>query len=181
MTHRASAGAPGGVGGGGTAMDDRGVDGAARTLARVGSRRAALRLAAGGALAALPARVGRDDAAAACRKNGRECSRGGQCCSGVCKRRTCRAAPGQGICTIASDNCAGTDRGCKEGQPCSCYATARGARFCGANFDQVCSSRDRDEDCAFVTGPGSACIRLTATCGCAGDDRGFTRKCVPRC
>ena len=162
-------------------MDERRLDAAARALARVGSRRAALRLAAGGGLAAVLTRLGRREATAACRKNGKQCSRGGQCCSGVCKRRTCRSAPGQGTCTTASDVCAGTNFGCKEGQPCSCYVTARGASFCGTRFDTVCSSCDRDEDCEFVTGPGSACIRLTAACGCAGDDRGFTRKCVPRC
>lgn len=150
-------------------------------LALAGSRRAALRLAAGSGLGALLARPGRPEAAAACRRDGKECARGGQCCSGLCRRGTCRAAPGQGTCTIASDRCAGVDRGCKAGQPCSCYVTARGASFCGANFDQVCSSCDRDEDCEFVTGPGSACIRLTDSCGCNGDDRGFTRKCVPRC
>ena len=164
-------------------MDDGRLDTAAKTLARLGTRRAALRLVAVGAFGTVLARLGLQEAAAACRKNGKECARGGQCCSGLCKRRTCRPAPGQDICTIERDVCRGTDPvGCGGGQqPCHCYVTARGASFCGANFDQVCSSCDRDEDCEFVTGPGSACIRLTDSCGCNGDDRGFTRKCVSRC
>ena len=165
-------------------MDDGRLDAAAKALATLGTRRAALRLVAVGAFGTVLARLGLQQAAAACRKNGKECTRGGQCCSGLCKRRTCRPAPGQDICTIEADACRGTDpNGCGGGQqPCNCYVTARGASFCGAgSFAHVCSSCVDDRDCEFVTGPGSACVRLDQFCGCGGDDFGFTRRCVPRC
>jgi hypothetical protein len=161
-------------------MDEHTFDATARWLARHGSRRAALRLGVG-VLAAVPALLAPGGTTAACRKPGKECSRGQQCCSGLCKGGRCRSAPGQGTCTIAADVCAGTGVGCVAGQPCSCFVTSRGAAFCGARFDNVCSSCREDADCEFVTGPGSACVRRTGVCGCLDDDRGFTHRCVPRC
>jgi hypothetical protein len=68
-----------------------------KSLARAGSRRAALRMFAAGGFAAL-ARVGLVEVAAACRKNGKKCKKSKQCCSKKCKGKKCRCTPLRGTC-----------------------------------------------------------------------------------
>ncbi len=138
------------------------------------SRRALLRGWAGGALAGLTNQA----TAAGCLQEGEDCRRGRQCCSGLCKRRRCRRAPDQGICTIRKNTCRdgnGTLCGMSGPAGCFCHVTTRGTSFCGAGLAcRAGGACTRDSDCDAVFGPGSACVR-----GCCGDTGGGG--CVARC
>lgn len=110
-----------------------------------------------------------------CRGNGRPCQGGSQCCSGVCGGRrglrTCRAAPGQGICTIrdvASDGTLSTRCDDDSGAACFCYLTSRDTALCG-EYPGACSACSGDADC----GPEERCIRSPE---CVG-----SRACVRAC
>ena len=61
------------------------------TATGVASRRGALRLLAGGVLAALLGRGGSASAALACRNDGAKCDADGQCCSRRCGGSRCRS------------------------------------------------------------------------------------------
>lgn len=141
------------------------------------SRRRALRPLAGGALAAALARLGVAEAAARrCLNEGKECKRDKQCCSGLCKRRTCRPAPGQANCTIKENFCREDPEIfiCNDNPACRCYVTTRGTSFCGVNGDGQCAPCATNADCDAVAGAGSACVRGS---GCCGGDTA----CFPPC
>ena len=162
-------------------MDQDRFDRIAKSLAAPGSRRRVL----GGLLGAALGLTGlvREEVAAACLENGVRCGAGrGRCCSGRCKlkagtrRKFCKAAPNQGICTIETNTCdssSGT-RHCSPSMDCICYVTPTGRSFCGSNtcFVQNCSS---NADCVKDHGEGAIC--WTAGTGCCGGDKG----CIPAC
>lgn len=139
------------------------------------SRRGALRIVAATALAGLLARAGQQPAAAVCKQNRKPCDHGKQCCSGVCRgprdRKKCRPAPGQGTCTIEKNACLqGEDSavtGCGTlGTVCFCWVTARGASFCGRDFDPA------PNGCSDCAAAGRVCVRSGPACndqpfGCA--------------
>ena len=167
-------------------MDPTRFDALARRLAPTTSRRDALRLLTVGALGLLAGLPGRGAAAAACLKDGKECKRGGQCCSGRCAgkrgKKTCRRAPGQANCTIDRNVCkvGQSGVGCKGSGGCACAVTTRGTAFCASLFTDVCARCDSGADCVALGFPqGSACIRVGGQCeDCAAE--GGT-KCVTRC
>jgi hypothetical protein len=127
-------------------MDGTRFDGLVKALTSESrSRRSVLRLAA--ALAGLLAFAGAgQQAAAACKQNRRPCTGGNQCCSGVCRgprgNKKCRAAPGQGTCTIETNTCVigGQAAACDPGLTgtCSCYRRPNGAAFCADNTTFDC-------------------------------------------
>jgi hypothetical protein len=154
-------------------MDTAQFDRIAVALSRRMPRRSLLSLLAALGLGGLVAGdVAADDV---CLADGERC--GGAtdlpCCSGWCKRKpgsrkkVCKAAPDQGTCTVAQNDCGGSGS-CNGDPKCACYVTTRGASFCGAgvgtglNWDCVVCERDRD--CEKVTGKGSRCIPCAATC-----------------
>jgi hypothetical protein len=116
-------------------MDGLRFDAWTRDLgAGVASRRLALRLVAGGAVAAAAARIDAREAAA-CKELGQPCKRSEQCCAGACKRGTCRCVPGEvrvgdGCCPVGQA-CDGNIGCCEEGERCS--VLGGGAFFCQAN------------------------------------------------
>jgi hypothetical protein len=159
-------------------MHNYNFDAWTRLLVSRQPRRRVWRGLAGGALAALLPHFGkplpaaaRETAAKRCLKEGKSCKRGTQCCSGVCRKKKCRRATGQGLCTIRQDLCrtsqpgpgCGVDDG---GGPCFCHVTAAGASFCASAFETECFPCAANGDCADVTGPDSACIRTLGTPFC---------------
>lgn len=141
------------------------------------SRRRVLRGLAASALGLALSRLGLAETAAqeagataqsGCRKETKDCRRDNQCCSGVCRQKTCRRAPNQGTCTIRKNVCTtgasdGTRCGiASEEDECHCAVTTSGASFCaGLGTCVACTS---DADCTAVTGPGSACLRPGDRC-----------------
>lgn len=88
-------------------MDDRRFDALSRAISHSASRRATLRLLAGGALISLLARLTPDATAAqeatACRPLGKKCQKGDKCCGGGrCKGGRCKCTGGTTRC---SDRC----------------------------------------------------------------------------
>ena len=165
------------------AMDAKHFDSLTRSLLAAGSRRAALRLLGAPALGrilallsglSLTTLLAREVRAQECSPDGTRCGRATdpECCSGWCKRKRgsrkkfCRAAPGQGICTVEDNICGTGDTrtttcNATGSATCFCYVTSRGFSFCGQADAIVCVNCTSDADC--VNRPG----------GQAGD------RCVP--
>jgi hypothetical protein len=171
-------------------VDGMSFDDWTRTLAAPAKRRYLWHIVPAGALTFLatrpgPARVAAQEATAKdCLKPGKDCKRSNQCCSGLCRRRKCRRAPGQGSCTREQNQCVdgtnGTDCGiASDGNICLCLVTRRGRSFCANTLQSQCFPCTNDRECVSVTGPGSACFRARPPIciGCT-DEGGF---CAPRC
>ena len=162
-------------------MNANQFDTLARRLVDRTTRRGVLGGLVVGALAQAPARV---LGVVTCLENGKRCHAGSDCCSGVCKRkrkthkRFCRAAPHQGICTIASDACSFTGVPCSVSSgsdyDCQCYVTPAGRSFCGSNGCYVMPCKS-DAECASAHGAGSVC--WPAGTPCCGGSTG----CIPPC
>jgi hypothetical protein len=142
------------------------------------SRRGTLRTAVATVLAGPLLLLGARQVAATCRKNGRACRRGNQCCSGICKGKqgaaTCRAAPAQGICTIEKNICLQGDgeiTSCGT-FPCSCHVTAQGASLCGHLIENV---NDCAECASCLNCEGTVCVRGGPFC------QNFPFACVKPC
>jgi hypothetical protein len=150
-------------------MDAPQFDRLVRQIAGAASRRQALRLLAGGALgllAGLPSgavATAQVEAASSCLKQGKDCKRGNQCCSGLCHRKQCRRAPGQGICTIRNDACRENDAdkvcGGAGFNLCGCFVTAAGRSFCGSGQVDDAQACANDGECVTRLGDGARCVR----------------------
>jgi hypothetical protein len=163
-------------------MDGVRFDSLLLAITRSRSRRDALRLLT----ASVAAAVGLAQAhptSAACLANGARCdprTSPNGCCSGKCsrQRKRCRPAPGQSICTVEEDACAGSTTFCDEPGlgDCGCHITTRGFSFCGA-AGVSCSVCETDADCERLPGGqrGDRCVECLL-CG-NSDERGCVRKC----
>ena len=139
---------------------ERSFDDLARELASGSiSRRRALRLMGaalvGGTLGSLG--IGEAGAAPRCKREGKRCKNGTQCCSGNCVDRTCSCDLG-GIGTSCET---GFLFGCQNSDNCFCMNTTEGTTFCAQSLD-ICDPGEatvctRSQDCP----PGWACA---ATC-----------------
>ncbi|HEU5431485.1 MAG TPA: hypothetical protein VFU81_07475 [Thermomicrobiales bacterium] len=151
--------------------DDR-FDAATRLLAHVSRRRVVRALVGAGAVASgvqvARAAPGRSRPAA-CRKPGKSCKHGGQCCSGVCQHKKCRTAPNQGTCTLKQNQCvdAYPASACNGPAGCACFVTTSGASFCGGGG--ICATCATDADCARIGQPGAICVRSEGDSCCGGD------------
>lgn len=161
-------------------MDDHRFDTMTKRIAAVSSRRSLLGGLAGGALAALLGRAAAGQEAARggggrptgrCLGEKKECRRGAQCCSGVCKgkrgKKKCRRAPGQGTCTTDRNVCAvgNPGIGCNGDFACACAVTTGGTAFCGSLFGDSCAACASGADCVGLGFPaGSACIPVGGDC-----------------
>jgi hypothetical protein len=145
-------------------MDADRLDSLARSLSSSSSRRDALRLFAGSALATLAAGLGVAETEAnhfGCLHWKERCSSGDECCSGICKRKTCRA-PNKGRCRLSHNFCAGgNDKRCKPG--CVCNNTTGNAPHCGGAAFCPAVECQRDADCGLL---GAACIPPVNCQGC---------------
>ena len=136
-------------------------------------RRRLLTGVAGSALGALAVTLGLGEAEAThftCRHVGKRCKRASQCCSGICKRHTCRAHD-KGICKASQDACVTSPVGCggDSAGNCTCVVTTGKASFCGLDGGTL-SGCTRDEECVADKGEGAACIQC-----------GEGRLCMARC
>lgn len=152
------------------------------------SRRHLMRLLAGAALAGVAARIapagsGAQTASAArCLGDKKACKRDSQCCSGVCRTKKCRSAPGQGTCTIRKDVCKltggiGFGPKCNGVAGCECIKTKSGAAFCREIGGAACTPCFGDGDCAVAFGAGAKCIAGAA----CGDPCGIGDFCAVPC
>ena len=161
----------------GSSMDDRRIDDLARlvggvTHPRPRSRRAALRLLAGGAFAALGLplvpRLGRGAAAAAqsCRPLGAPCSRRKKCCrAGTCAIGTCICTGGRWEC---DDRCLDAATVCRD-RTCGTVVDPCGGEVdCGAcdpDADEVCRAGKCEARCGRGRHAcGTECIEGFTTC-----------------
>jgi len=153
-------------------MDHQRFDALIRKLgATPRSRRGALRLVTGGALAGLLAHagIGVPAAAAGCLTVAKPCRRASQCCSGICRRsrgkKTCRGHHAgtckrdQNFCTAASADLTK----CNNNANCYCFQTTAGTSYCAEGTVGECADCERDADCVALGFPvGSACTRVGA-------------------
>jgi hypothetical protein len=144
------------------------------------TRRTALALLSGLGLSALLIQ----DAQAVCKDNGSRCQQSNDCCSGRCirkpgtSRKFCRAAPDQGICTIALDRCGSTTTVCgsaRDNSTCYCFLRPNGASVCArfdptnkCNFSGECTAaKCRAAFAAYPNGTKAFCGQCDI-CGSAG-------------
>ena len=117
-------------------MDGPRFDEWVRATARQGAtRRAALRLMAGGALGGLLVRFGLGEAAAACARVGQRCARNYDCCDGeYCHTNRCRCRPDRDRCRR---RCCSTGETCVEGACRRCATDGQCVRFFPDRQEQV--------------------------------------------
>lgn len=126
------------------------------------TRRFAVRVGLGGTVAGIVGLSAREEVAARCRDSGRRCRRGTLCCSGVCRgrrRKRCRPAFSQGICTREEDACteaSAVECGTAPGA-CHCLVLPGGASFCADRF-RFCAPCTSDAQCETEVGAGARCI-----------------------
>jgi hypothetical protein len=127
------------------------------------------------AFGSLWALSGFEQAAARRRKRKKGCRIGRQCTSGLCIRKRCRRAPGQGTCTTAVDVCGeppdqircSIELGGEPNGNCSCFITTRGHSFCGSTGG--CQQCQSDEECVAELGTvGSRCVQGPSCCAGGG-------------
>jgi hypothetical protein len=173
-------------------MDGSRFDDLTRSLTSTPSRRTAVRLLAGSALGLLGSAGGAEAAAhnalTKCKRTDNKQKRK------KCLKRARRHNAGHnesepepefpGTCTPEQEDLCETGdhaaANCNDTPGCSCYTTARGARFCGTDAASFCPEGDgrcrNNADC----GEGAACVKaLTEACGgCTTDDSPF---CIRTC
>ncbi|HEX5499441.1 MAG TPA: hypothetical protein VFX03_09450 [Thermomicrobiales bacterium] len=153
-------------------MNDQRFDAAIRSFAPLNRRRLLRGLVAGMTLAGVP-QISRAASPrpqrGGCRGTGKSCKHGGQCCSGVCRHKKCRAAPSQGTCTIEISQCVDPypASACNGPAGCVCYVTTAGASFCGGIG--ICANCAIDDDCARIGQPGAVCVHSEGDHCCGGD------------
>ena len=128
-------------------MDGRRFDVLTVTLTAVGggsSRRAALRVLAGGALGTVLTRLGVQEAAAACRRDS-DCSNRAKCC---------RAGRRQGVCVPADSVCCGSEDATRYCRPTAGVAV-------------VCCPKDCKKNCCPATHP--VCCKAGLVRGCCAE------------
>ena len=166
-------------------MDPTRFDRLTMMLSQRSTRRTALGLLAALGLTGLV----REEAAAACQGGTGRCGRATdlECCSGRCvrkrgtRKRFCRPAPDQGICTINQNVCesvAGTLCS-SEDFGCACRRTTQGYSFCGGGSN--CFNCETDADCEKRVGGhrGDRCVQCSSNLNCASTNgRACTFPCA---
>jgi hypothetical protein len=121
------------------------------------------------------------EALADCADDGTRCLQSDDCCSGLCKRKRhshkkfCRAAPGQGICTIAEDYCGPTTTVACGTPDCQCARRANGASVCANIPDLRCvfAGDCTNAKCrAALNNKKAFCGASSAANGCCTDQTG---------
>jgi hypothetical protein len=168
-------------------VDGDRFDALARSLAVPRPRRAFLKGVAGGAVGGLLVLIGRDEASADdCKRTGKQCKKGIQCCSG-----NCVPSPSGSKSTAGSDSIC-----CPAGQvqypTGACCAPDNAAACAGKNCGTVTNNCGQPVDCGTCTSPqtcgggGTAnvcgctpttCAAQHATCGSIPDGCGGTLDC----
>lgn len=166
-------------------MDGERFDRVTKILTTTVRRREALAGFLGGAIALSRRPEVQANHLVECKDVGARCRNGDKCCSGICRRKKCRAHD-VGTCKPGQDNCASLqgDHSCNGGS-CLCYTTTGGARFCGNSSEEYCPAGFttgcvRDPDCGI---PGAACVNSGPECGAPnnGCEPGTEFYCVTAC
>ena len=135
-------------------MDDRRFDAVTRAVARLGSRRALLRVLGGGAGAVVLSGLSQRGASSArCKNLGRKCDKNRDCCDGRCKRGRCR-------CT--------RDKHCKSSEYCKrgrCKVVPCGA---GGPCRVFVTSTWMNGDLGGLEGADTTCQSLASDAGLTG-------------
>ena len=146
------------------AMNAGRFDGLARTLARISTRRSALRLA-GGALAAVG--IAEAGVADAKRHRKKKCKNGETRCQGTCCAQSEACVGGvckdeQANCPNGADSCSASGEvACTADINCSCYQRLEGGTRCVQFLLPIgaCDQCKTDADCRRLGfPPGSSCI-----------------------
>jgi hypothetical protein len=123
------------------------------------NRRTALRLAAGVAVCALPAWLGKTAAATACAAHGKPCKADGACCSGFCERvgkcsrrgrltGKCRCRCAEATTTCGAKACCGPGQECSGGQCLGDCVPDCADRVCGDDgCGGACGACDDGQEC----------------------------------
>jgi hypothetical protein len=146
-------------------VDEARIDGLARSLGAVRSRRVASLTLAGGTLAGLLTGAAGNGASAKKKKKCTlKCKAGQIEVDGQC-------VTGQGTCAPGANTCpAGPLVQCNGAKDCTCFQSTSGATRCGKDPIGIqCGQCTSDAQCAAF-GPGSFCVTTTApntncTCG----------------
>ena len=141
------------------------------------SRRAALRLLAGGGAAAVLARLGLEGAAAACAGLGQTCTHDGACCSGACSTDRRGSEPDYRCCQPAgkkakkASQCCSGKRSRSTGK-CTCIKT-------GAST--ACDPAKPHQCCSGFCGPDRTCAACSADAQCPQPDPATRGYAAARC
>jgi hypothetical protein len=159
----------------------------ARQAAALATRRDTLRTLAG-AIGLAAGTAPASGTAATCLRNGKECKRGNQCCSGFCKRgkgdkKRCRKVSSASTCTIRDDLCVQPPGGpfvdCGVGSVlCACLVTTAGRAFC-ADPLQTFVECETNADCVAEIGRGTVCVKLRTGPSCNSGPP--VKNCFRRC
>jgi hypothetical protein len=143
------------------------------------SRRRALSVLASGALCTALGRLGRQDAAAACRAPESDCSKRKQCCSGKCCKEQ---GSNLGLCGTRTSRCCSFGGFCDDNNAC-CTPNSEEpfGSCCPSDFPNCCLPEVKDAGhpgCCQVgfpvccppnaLGPNGYCCRRGATCCATG-------------
>jgi len=152
-------------------MDAARFDRLTVAVAHRATRRSALALLSALGLGALLA-----GEALACAEEGTSCLQSEDCCSGLCKKKRhghkkfCRAAPGQGICSIGEDYCGSASSTLPCGSTeCECARRMNGASVCAFPPGPRCAFAGdcTDAKCRKLLGSKKAFCGLSdPTSGC---------------
>ena len=154
-------------------MDPRRFDAIVRSFGNRFSRRAAFALAGSGL--GLIHSTAESEAQGACRVVGKPCRHPDQCCTPICKKRTCRCPDGRKAC---GGLCCGDTEACKHGRCCTltgeicpvdpancCSGGCSGAHNHCCIIKGACQA---DVDCCFANQAcrsGACCFLAGAVCG----------------
>ena len=167
-------------------MDAKRFDRLARDVNHVGTRRVALRLLGGGALAGASALLGGEAAAARCqapRKCGRNrCCPKGQIC-GDKATKTC--VTGKGTCSAGDNRCLDPENTCNGNDLCGCRPRKEDGKTRCVSLIGLGGCCGSDADCVRDNPdvPGAACFNISdcTNDGCQTNAEPFNGDCYAPC
>lgn len=149
-------------------MDDKRFDSLVRSIGGATSRRKMARVMLAAALAGVAGRLGRQDAAAACREIGRKCERGDRCCGGAsCRAERCRCPRGEIACGGRCINPLTNGANCGQcGLRCASGACLHGTCTCEVSNNQCPNEVGSQCACGVVVASTSqaACVDRASAC-----------------
>jgi len=167
-------------------MDIKRFDRLARDVNQVGTRRGALRLLGGGALAGAAALLGSEPAAARC-KTPRRCGRHNCCPKGqICgDKATKTCVTGQGTCAAGDNRCADETKTCNGNDLCGCLPGKEDGKTRCVSLISLGGCCGSDAHCVANNPdvPGAVCINIDACIneGCPDNAETFNGDCYAPC
>jgi hypothetical protein len=147
-------------------VDAKRFDRLVNDINRIGSRRGALRLLGGGALAGALALLGREETAARCRPRSRKCGQGVCCPMGeICgDRATQTCVTGKGTCRTGANVCENSAKTCNDNELCGCLPAKEGGKTRCVSLILLAGCCATDAQCVISNPgfPGAVCIDVGA-------------------